>query len=68
MTVTVIFRNGFVLDVKCESYTVTFHRSGGLESLHFYNIDSKSADPGWIDPNDVICVYKEGASEYAGNR
>lgn len=65
MTVIIIFRNGFALDVICDSYTVTYNRDGSLGSIRFYNVAVGSDDPGWIDPKDVICVYRKGDETHA---
>lgn len=61
MKVNIVFKNGFVLPVECETFTIEKNIYGDITSYNIKGI--KDNKPLYVCIEDVLCIYREGIKE-----
>lgn len=66
MTITILFRNGKELSIKCDSVDVERNKmTGRVINLHFKGIEeNKIID---LDFNEIIAIYRKVSDEVVKN-
>ena len=61
MTITILFRNGKELSVKCDSVGIERGMTGRITNLHFKGIkENKILD---LDFDEIIAIYRKVSDE-----